>query len=211
MADNSAKIAILRDLYAKGQIGEQMFKDNVSQLMTLKSDMRPLREATADTLSSLRDTVADKGGSVVNLSDELRIAEPGMAAISGRPSMVNSMAKEGSKIEGTSLGRLNGKFGKTLKALGIAGPAISAMTMSDKVMAGEYGAAGLEGLDAATDYLPVVGEVKAAIEPSELGNSELPEEIMAERALYNEQARNGGAKSEEEQLRKRYNFLNTMK
>lgn len=110
-------------------------------------------------------------------------------------------------------------MGKTLKALGILGPAIGAMSMTDKAMAGDMGGASLEGIDLATDYVPVVGQIKEALRPEEIGNSELPSEIMEARAKFNEQAKRGmGESSEEleqieipEEQTRRFALLNRMR
>jgi hypothetical protein len=228
MADNSSKIAILRDLYAKGQISEDMFKDNVAKLQTLSQDMRPAMSERAGTLSDLFSKVKDKGGDVVNIADTVKVAEPGMAGINGRTALLDSVgeiARDESKAAGSSLGRLNGRFGKTLKALGILGPAAAALSIGDKAMAGEYGKAGLEAADTATDYVPVIGEVKQAIRPTDIGNGELPLEIMAEQKKFNDQTKNGRGittisddgvvipdyKDTDDSLKKRYSFLGSLK
>jgi hypothetical protein len=72
-----------------------------------------------------------------------------------------------------------------LKAAGIGALGYQALGIGQKAAAGEFGEAGLEAADMATDYLPVVGQVKDAIRPTELGNADLPPEEMKQRELFN--------------------------
>lgn len=79
----------------------------------------------------------------------------------------------------------NKGFGKVLPMLGLGGLGLAASSIYNKVNAGELGSAGLEAADVATDYIPVVGTLKDAIRPTELESSELPDELMKEREIYN--------------------------
>lgn len=72
-----------------------------------------------------------------------------------------------------------------LKATGIGALGYQAMGIGNKAMAGDFGAAGMETLDLATDLAPGIGEVKDAIRPTEMGNSELPKEEMEKRIRFN--------------------------
>ena len=228
MADNLEKIGLLRDLLNKGQISQDMFDTNVSKLQTLSQNVRPDPSLRAKDLSSVMDEIRNNRGAVTNIANEVKTATPGTASVSGRTALMDSVgeiAQDAKKVEGSSLGRLNGKFGKTLKALGILGPALGAMSVGEKAMAGDYGAAGMEAADQGLNYVPGLGEVKQAITPTELGNSELPDTIMKERALYNAQVANGrginsmDVKEDEpivddqdnDTLVKRYSFLNKLK
>lgn len=235
MADNSAKIAKLRELLQSGQIDQDMFDTNLASLQTLKQNLRPETTQRSTTLSNLRKDISEQGGMVANKENTLKQALPGMSGLSGKRAVLESAGDISESIQKpttTSLERLNapkstGRFGKTLKALGILGPAIGAMSMTDKAMAGDFGGAAMEGVDLATDYIPGVGQVKDAIRPEEMGNSELPEEIMKARSLYNEQARRGKGEAPpaeiegleeparysdmQEQISKRFNVLNKMK
>jgi len=235
MADNSNKIALLSELLKKGSITQEMFDENVKKLQTLKQNLRPEMPARAESLGSVMDQIRSRGVGTQNIANEIKSATPGMSALSGRTSTLEKVGNIADSIPRpttTSLERLNtpksaGKFSKTLKALGILGPALGAMAIGDKAMAGDFGGAGIEAADMATDYIPVVGEVKQAIEPEMMGNSELPPDIMAERALYNEQARAGKGREPavlptdleepvrysdmEDQITKRFNVLNRMK
>ena len=235
MADNSDKIALLGDLLKKGQITQDMFDTNVAKLQTLKQNLRPEMPVPAGSLGGVMDEIRSRGAGMQNIANDVKSATPGMSALGGRSAImekVGDIAESIPKPTTTSLERLNmpksaGRFGKTLKALGILGPAIGAMAMGDKAMAGDFGGAAMEGADLATDYIPGVGEVKQAIRPEEMGNAELPEDIMKQRALYNEQARRGKGEAPpaelegleepvryadmQDQISKRFNVLNKMK
>lgn len=194
MADNSDKIKLLNKLLEEGQITEDMFNTNVAKLSSLKQNLRPEQTQRASDLSGVLDRVRENRGMVKNVSSDVKSALPGMAGISGKSAAVDTMGKmEVPKQTGTSLSRLNApsRMGKTLKALGILGPAIGAMSISDKAMAGDFGGAGMEAADLATDYLPGIGQVKDAIRPEDMGNSELPADEMQARAIFNEEARKG--------------------
>lgn len=235
MVDNSEKIKLLNQLLQNGQITEDMFNENVDKLTSLKQDVRPVQTARAEDLSGVMQKLRENKGMVKNISDDIKTASPGMAAVTGRQAIVDTMGKpELQKQTGTSLGRLNaGKMGKTMKMLAAFGPIAGAMSMSGKAMAGDFGGAAMEGADLATDYVPGVGQIKDAIRPEEIGNSELPQEEMAARRVFNEQARKGkmgeptrhssfsGAELEDEDetasvkdlndITKRFNVLNKMK
>ena len=235
MADNSAKIAKLTELLQSGQIDQDMFDTNLAKLQTVNQNLRPDMPTRANSLSSVMHQIRSRGVGVQNVADEVKSATPGMSSLGGRRAVLESVgdiAESIPKPTTTSLERLNmpkgaSKFGKTLKALGILGPAVGAMAMGDKAMAGDFGGAAMEGADLVTDYIPGVGQVKDAIRPEEIGNSELPEEIMKARALYNEQARRGKGQAPPEeiegleeparyadmqdQISKRFNVLNKMK
>lgn len=189
MADNSEKIALLNRLLQEGQITQEMFDSNVAKLMTLKQNLRPDVPARAASLGSVMDQIRRKPEAVLNIADDIKTATPGMTGLGGKTSFAEKMGqipKEARKAETTSLGRLNGKMGKTLRALGILGPAIGAMSMTDKAMAGDLGAASMEGLDLATDYIPGVGQVKDALRPSEMGE-EPTEPVSMEGSVFEEE------------------------
>lgn len=234
MADNSAKIAKLTELLQSGQIDQDMFDTNLAKLQTLKQNLRPDMPARAESLGSVMDQIRSRGVGVQNVADEIKSATPGTSALSGKRAILESVgdiAESIPKPTTTSLERLNmpkstGRFGKTLKALGILGPAAAAMSISDKAMAGDFGGAAMEGVDLATDYLPGVGQVKEAIRPEELANSELPSEEMNARRLFNESRKAKGAppaqavegleepvrySDMQQQISKRFNTLNKMK
>lgn len=93
---------------------------------------------------------------------------------------VSDVARKESSVLGNSKG-----FAKMLPMLGLAGAGLAGLSIAGKVQAGELGEAGLETADLATDYIPGVGTLKMAARPTELGNAELPDEMMKERAIYN--------------------------
>jgi hypothetical protein len=133
-----------------------------------------------------------KGSKISNLSNEIKTDfgdNPAIKrdiAFSSKSSPVKDATEEAVR---EANGILSGKMGKTLKALGILAPGIAAMGIGEKAMAGDFGSAGMDTADLATDYVPVVGQIKDAIRPEEIGNQELPANEMAMRAIYNEQMR----------------------
>lgn len=174
-----------------------------------------------------------KGNKISNLSNEIKKDfgdNPGIRrdiALAAKNTGIEDVPSQ-------SKGLLSGKMGKTLKALGILAPGIAAMGIGEKAMAGDLGGAGVDAADLATDYIPGVGQVKDAIRPEEMGNSELPFEEMEARRIFNEEARKGkmgeptrhpSFKNEElstkeqpvsekelsEEIRKKFNVFNKMK
>jgi hypothetical protein len=73
-----------------------------------------------------------------------------------------------------------------LKAAGVGALGASALGIGQKAMAGDFGEAASDTADLATDLTPVLGEVKAAINPTMMGNAELPQEEMEKRNRFNE-------------------------
>lgn len=72
-----------------------------------------------------------------------------------------------------------------MKAAGVGAIGASAIGIGNKASAGEYGGATLDSIDLATDLTPVLGEIKMAVNPTNLGNSELPLEEMEKREKFN--------------------------
>lgn len=111
-------------------------------------------------------------------------------------SKVEDVGRAVNEDTGGVLGSLkNAKgFSKVLPMLGMGAAGLAALSIGNKAMAGEYGQAGLESADLGTDYVPGLSQMKMALRPTELGNAELPEEMMKERELYNaaRQAKGGG-------------------
>lgn len=73
-----------------------------------------------------------------------------------------------------------------MKAAGIGALGASVVGIGNKAMAGDVGGAGLDTADLATDMIPLVGEIKMAGTPSELGSGELPPEEMENRQRFNQ-------------------------
>jgi len=186
----------IRQAYDSGNIDKEMMKELSDKASGAWKNMGRTSE-----LQDISNKIIEKGGTA-----------------SGVEGMTSRLA---SKPASTA-----SKFGKTMKALGILGPAAAAMSISDKAMAGDFGGAAMEGVDLATDYLPGVGQVKEAIRPEELANSELPSEEMNARRLFNESRKAKGAppaqavegleepvrySDMQQQISKRFNTLNKMK
>ena len=72
-----------------------------------------------------------------------------------------------------------------LKAAGVGALGYQALGIGQKAMAGDIGEAGLDAADMGTDFIPGVGEAKMAISPTQMGNAELPPEVMEERERFN--------------------------
>lgn len=72
-----------------------------------------------------------------------------------------------------------------VKAAGVGALGMAASSIANKAMAGDVGEAALEAADVGTDFIPVVGEIKTAVRPSELGGAELPPEVQEEKERFN--------------------------
>lgn len=197
MADNSEKIKLLNQLRQKGQITDEMFNDNVNKLM-YKQNLRPDAMPRSATSSDVIGDIADKGG-VRNLNSKISTTPESMAgikanvepnrfaniknALSDSASTAGKMAEE----EGGVLRSLRGETGSTtmLPMLGLGAAALGGMGVAKKLGNGDYGNAALDATDIGTDFIPGVGLAKMALRPTELGNSELPPEIMQQRTAYN--------------------------
>lgn len=179
---------------------------NVGEGRTMNMAGIPLNEkqSTAGTLSEVMDTLRNKGKTITNVSKEVKTTPKDMMGINPEVAYKSRFFNLDKKLGGAGealedignvareeggLVKNQGGFAKVLPALGLGAAALGALGIANKVQAGEFGQAGLEGADLATDYVPVLGQVKAAIRPSELGNSELPPEEMAAREVYNQQMR----------------------
>lgn len=126
------------------------------------------------------------GGQVPSATDTL-----GMDAITKYRGNLKNAAdelEEAGKVinEDTSMLRNSKGFGKLLPIIGMGAAGLAALNIGNQVQAGEYGKAALDTADLATDYVPILGQAKFALRPSELGNSELPPEIEEEKKRFNE-------------------------
>lgn len=179
---------------------------NLAQGRSMQMSGIPLNESIATPANTLSDVLSDikeNKGLVQNLEDTVKTTSPDMIGIAPEiaykskfPSIARSL--DTVKNVGTtinedipdkkgilSLLKNSGGFSKVLPALGMGATALAGLSIANKVQAGELGDAGLEGADLATDYIPGVGQAKMALRPSELGNSELPPEVMEERRKFN--------------------------
>jgi len=159
--------------------------------------LNPNEIQAAETLSNLKSDIASQGGLVKNLENTIKTTPndvigiaPEIAYKSRFPSVKKALgeAEDVGKMVNEDTGGLlkNSKgFSKVLPMLGMGATALAGLGIANKVQAGEFGQAGLEGADLATDYVPGLGQAKMALRPEELGNAELPPELMKERELYN--------------------------
>jgi hypothetical protein len=165
----------------------------------------------AETLSDVIKTIKNKGSLAQNVSDVVKTTPNDTMGIT--PAVVNKSPVNKSRFfnldkrmgQGIADGAedvaevvqkeapllKNSKgFAKLLPMLGLGAAGLGALSIANKVQAGELGSAGLEAADITTDYLPGVGTAKFIVSPSELGNSELPEEEMLARQKFNEAMKN---------------------
>jgi len=199
MADNSAKIKVLRELYDSGQIPEEIYKEKLGGLLSLKQDVRPVQSLRSSTTSNVLGDVAEQTGGVTNLRNKISTTPDSMfgikADVAAKPrfgGVTSALEKAGTIAnedapKGNILSMLkNSKgIGKVIPMLGLGAAGLAGLSIANKVQAGELGEAGLESADLATDYVPGLGQAKMALRPSELGNAELPPEVMEERNLFN--------------------------
>jgi len=187
---------------------------NVSEGRSLNMPGVPLNDpkAPAGTLSEVLDTLRTQG-KATNLEDTIKKTPTDMIGID--PSVRNKSkflnldkklagiadtAGDVGKVVNEEAGLLKNKagFAKMIPMLGLGAAGLAGLSIAGKVQAGELGEAGLETADLATDYVPGVGQLKMALRPTELGSSELPEELMKEREIYNA-ARRGNVNQSNEQ------------
>lgn len=169
--------------------------------MTGKPLNPDLRQA-ADTLSDLRSDIVSKGGFVQNLENTIKSTPSDTMGISPEiiyksrfPSTSKALKLVEDLPESGMLRSLknNKGFAKMLPMLGLGAAGLAGLSIAGKVQAGELGEAGMEAADLGTDYVPGLGSAKMALRPTELGNAELPDEMMREREVYNSarKAKNG--------------------
>lgn len=182
---------------------------NAAEGRTLNMTGVPLneREVPASTLSEVMDTLRAKGKPVTTIANEIKTTPSDLIGIDpsirnkskffnldqklgGVTEAAEDVGKAVNEESGGLLRNTKG-FSKVLPALGLGATALGALSIANKVQAGELGQAGLESADLATDYVPGLGQVKMALRPSELGSGELPPEEMEARRIYNE-ARKAG-------------------
>lgn len=190
---------------------------NLSEGRTINMSGVPLNEGTPETAGTLSDVISkikEKGGATGNLENTVKRTGEEMIGISPEvkmksrfPSIKKALGVAddlgtAAREETGGLLKNQSGFSKVLPALGIGAAALGALGIANKVQAGELGQAGLETADLATDYVPVISQLKLAARPSELGNAELPPEIMEQREIYNQARKAGqtGTSSQEQPL-----------
>lgn len=189
MADNSEKIKLLSSLLQQGKITKEMYDDNMSKVLTLNKNLRPDALQRTGTLSDVISSIKDQGGMAKNVMDEVKVSPNSLTGIKADVVSNTRFPSVQKMLSGTKEAGLlkNTKgFSKMLPMLGMGATALAGMSIANKAMAGDVGEAGLEAADLATDYVPGVGQVKMAMRPTELGQAELPNNIMEERRIFNE-------------------------
>lgn len=176
---------------------------NAAEGRTMNMPGVPLneRDVPASTLSEVMDTLRSKGSPVTTIENTIKTTPKDTIGIlpevrnkSKFFNLDNKLGNVGEAVEdagravnedaGGLLRNAKG-FSKVLPALGLGATALGALSVANKVMAGEPGQAGLEATDLATDYVPVLGQVKMAVRPTDIGDSELPEDVMKQREVFN--------------------------
>lgn len=199
MAESSADKAYARILAQR----QKALDKNMAQGRTMDmvgTSLNPDPNTRATTLSEVMDKLRDKKmvqnieNTVKSTPDDLIGIDPAVAyksrfsnldkKIGGTLEDVASVASKEKSLLNNAKG-----FGKPAGLLGLAAAGLMASSIANKVQAGEYGEAALDTADVATDLIPGVGQVKFAVNPSELGNAELPQDEMKARAIYNEEVR----------------------
>lgn len=203
--------------YAKLLANRQKTVDlNVAQGRSMNMPGVSLNEApeTASTLSDVINKIKQKGGVAQNLENTIKTTPTDTIGIAPEisyktrfPSVNKALgtAEDIGRTVNEDTGGLlknQGGFSKVLPALGLGAAALGALGIANKVQAGEYGQAGLDTADLATDYVPILSQIKMAGRPSELGSGELPEDVMKERQIYNQNRVSGqtGTPSSEQPL-----------
>lgn len=181
---------------------EKLAAKNAAEGRTMSMSGVPLneKEVRASTLSETLDAMRAKGNPVTTAENVIKTTpsdtigiKPEVRAkskffnldqkLGAIDDVAGEIADEGKLVRNTK------GFAKVLPALGLGATALGALSIANKVQAGELGEAGMETADLATDYVPGVGQLKMAFRPSELGSGELPQEEMEARRVYNEMIR----------------------
>lgn len=189
---------------------------NLLEGRTMEMSGVPLNEAPekAGTLSDVIAKIKEKGGAASNLESTVKTTPSDLVGMSPEVKMKSRFPgiKKAMRVaedlgtaareETGGLLKNQGGFSKVLPALGLGAAALGALGIANKVQAGELGEAGLEAADLATDYVPVVSQLKMIARPSELGSGELTPELMEQRRIYNEARKAGqtGVSSKEQPL-----------
>lgn len=170
----------IRAAYDAGNIDKDLMKQLSDKVSGAFKNMGRSLE-----LENLPGKVIQKGGTVG--------AVEGMK--SRFPSLVDTMSgvkKAGAAIKedlpkgsALSLVKNSSGFAKALPMLGLGATALAGLGIANKLQAGEIEGAGIDAADIATDYAPVVGQVKMAIKPTELGDAELPKDEASSQEDYN--------------------------
>jgi len=143
--------------FGPGMLSDIKEKLDINRKISSSSDLKGLEEGTEYLSKHFKPDIEDKFGKLKQMLNLERI-------VKGQPLKM---------------------IAPLMKAAGVGAIGAAAMGIGNKAMAGEYGQAGLDTADLATDLTPIVGEAKMAIYPTELGNAELPPEEMQERERFN--------------------------
>lgn len=137
---------------------------------------------TAGAVDGMKNVFANEANATAQAAKE----QPGMFSKIGK---VLSGVEESPTVkavnEDSSLLKNSKGFAGVLPMIGMAGLGLAGLSIANKANAGEYGKAGMEAADTATDFIPGVGQAKFALRPSELGNAELPPDIQRAKEVYN--------------------------
>lgn len=187
---------------------------NLAEGRTMDMKGTPLNDQTSqatDTLSNVKGDIADNNGLVQNFRDKLgktttsNSMEGINSDVKGRfnniKNSLSDAASDAGKMVGEDSGVVKSLRGETgsasvLPMLGLGAAALGGMGVAKKLQAGDYGNATLDTADIGTDFIPGVGLAKMALRPTDLGNSELPADVMQQRTAYNNSVNNPNLDSE---------------
>lgn len=158
-------------------------EEKAPRASTLAETMDALRQE--GKVTNLENTLKSTGSDTIGIAPEVR----------NKSKFFNLDKKLGAEViddvadvaqKETGLLKNSKGFAKFLPMLGLGAAGLGALSIANKVQAGELGDASLEAADLATDYVPGVANAKMALRPSELGNAELPEDEMIAKQKFNE-------------------------
>lgn len=193
MADNSDKIKLLNKLRQEGKITEDMFKNNVDKLLTLKTNLRPEMSVRSDTLSNVIPDVAARDKLIKTVSNDVITTPNSMTGIradvqaSKFPSTSKALSLAEDLGESTLGGVLKSERGSAsmIPMLGLGAAALGGIGVAKKLEKGDYGNAALDAADIGTDFIPGVGLAKMLLKPTEAGAADIPDDEMKQREIFN--------------------------
>lgn len=142
--------------------------DEVSRAVDLKQAMADLRNK--GKVTNLESTIKATPTDTIGIKPEVRNKSK-FFNLDQKMGIVDDVADDAAKLAGESSILKNAKgFAKgVLPAIGLGGAALAAMGIMNKAQAGELKDAAVDTADLATDYIPVVNELKMALKSEGLG------------------------------------------
>ena len=168
------KLELLDALLNTGQITQEMYDQNKANILSSIKDVaqnieakggfrkavefeKPIQENLGQVVSSIKS----RGGYAPNMFNEVKTVGGEITKAEKGLNLINKVPK----------------FKKLMAVLPVLGTGLAAMGITENAMAGEYGKAGAEAADLATDYIPVVSQAKMALMPESIGKTPESEAI----------------------------------